>query len=242
MSEWFPRARRHRFLLPRIIVIAMLLLLSEVAYCESSEETAHDFEVMQEEVIGSGACCMDISENGEILLGFTSDDSARKRMHVNIYNNHGEYETGISFVGNGLFYSHFEEEDILIYFVREQGVYRVNRKGEVVEQKTFTGSPNKIDQAFDRGFEIQTAQGVYTYEEWYVIPFPAMQCKIAVKRTDRFDKEQVLIQRTTRRIWENTLLVWTLRIGLMGGTAWILIQVCRYYIEQWKKRREDDLI
>lgn len=81
----------------------------------------HNFEVMEEEAIGSGACCMDVNESGAFLLGFTSDDSARRRMHVNIYRDNGEYETGISFVCNGQFLSRFEGEDIWLYFVREQG-------------------------------------------------------------------------------------------------------------------------
>ena len=105
-----------------------------------------------------------------------------------------------------------------------------------------TGSPNEIYEAFDRGYEFQTDQGVYTYEEWYVIPFPDTQCEFAVKRTDRFGGEQILLQRTTRRMWENKLLVWALRMGYFGGIAWILIQVCRYYIEQRKKQKEDNLI
>lgn len=202
----------------------------------------HNFEVMEEEAIGSGVCCMDVNESGAFLLGFTSDDSARRRMHVNIYRDNGEYETGISFVCNGQFWSLFDGEDIWLYFVREKGLYRVNRKGEVVEQMTYTGSPNEIYEAFDRGYEFQTDQGVYTYEEWYVIPLPDMQCEFAVKRTDRFGGEQILLQRTTRRMWENKLLVWALRMGYFGGIAWILIQVCRYYIEQRKKQKEDNLI
>mgnify|MGYP004730031825 FL=1 len=163
-------------------------------------------------------------------------------MHVNIYRDNGEYETGISFVCNGQFWSRFEGEDIWLYFVREKGLYRVNRKGEVVEQMTYTGLPNEIYEAFDRGYEFQTDQGVYTYEEWYVVPLPDTQCEFAVKRTDRFGGEQILLQRTTRRMWENKLLVWALRMGYFGGIAWILIQVCRYYIEQRKKQKEDNLI
>lgn len=242
MGEWLSRARRHRFLLQSIIVIAMSLLLSEVVFCQSGGAMVHNFEVMEEEAIGSGACCMDVNESGAFLLGFTSDDSARRRMHVNIYRDNGEYETGISFVCNGQFWSLFEGEDIWLYFVREKGLYRVNRKGEVVEQMTYTGSPNEIYEAFDRGYEFQTDQGVYTYEEWYVIPLPDTQCEFVVKRTDQFGGEQILLQRTTRRMWENKLLVWALRMGYFGGIAWILIQVCRYYIEQRKKQKEDNLI
>lgn len=220
----------------------MSLLLSEVAFCQNSGEVAHTFEVMEEEAIGSGACCMDISESGEILLGFESDDTPRGRQHVNIYKNNGEYETGISFVCNGPFYSYFEKEDVWIYVLRDDWMYRVSRKGEIVEQRAYTGSPNKVDEIFDKGSEIQTARGLYTYEEWYVIPFPGTQCEMAVKRTDPFGKEEVLIQRTTKKIWKNQLVVWLVRIGFWGGTAWIMIQVCRYYIEQWKKPKESDLI
>lgn len=81
----------------------------------------HNFEVMEEEAIGSGACCMDVNESGAFLLGFISDDSARRRMHVNIYRDNGEYETGISFVCNGQFWIALRGRRYLALFCQREG-------------------------------------------------------------------------------------------------------------------------
>ena len=199
------------------VAAAALVLLMGQAHAQTDRWEVTDVAPLETEVIGNGARCMDVREDGGFLLGFPAGLIGDGRDHVNLYGADGTFEGGFSFRGGGDFCAGFDGEDVLIYAVRDQTLNRISRDGTVLER---------------------TRGAVYRYREWYVIPFPGMQQRIEVTRTEQ-GVEQVLLSRAVLGIWESGAAVWTVRALFFGGIAWIAWQVCAHCRRERKKRNEN---
>lgn len=222
------------------VAAAALVLLMGQAHAQTERWEVTDVAPLETEVIGNGARCMDVREDGGFLLGFPAGLIGDGRDHVNLYGADGTFEGGFSFRGGGDFCAGFDGEDVLIYAVRDQTLNRISRDGTVLERTRGAGDC-ALARALEQRDMTATAGGaVYRYREWYVIPFPGMQQRIEVTRTEQ-GVEQVLLSRAVLDVWESGAAVWAVRALFFGGIAWIIWQVCAHCRREREKRNENAL-
>lgn len=80
--------------------------------------------------------CFDVSDEGLIALGF--NDSSYKTICV--YNPDGEFKYGYSFYSSGSFGVEWDDENLLIYFVRSDVAALFNSSATCLEIKTVSNS------------------------------------------------------------------------------------------------------
>lgn len=232
--------RRGRAVRGCAVAAAALVLLTGQAHAQTERWEVTDVAPLETEVIGNGARCMDVREDGGFLLGFSAGLIGDGRDHVNLYGADGTFEGGFSFRGGGDFCAGFDGEDVLIYAVRDQTLNRISRDGTVLERTRGAGDCALARALEERAMTVAAGNAVYRYREWYVIPFPGMQQRIEVTRTEQ-GVEQVLLSRAVLGIWESGAAVWTVRALFFGGIAWIAWQVCAHYVRAREKRNENAL-
>lgn len=232
--------RRGRAVRGCAVAAAALVLLTGQAHAETERWEVTDVAPLETEVIGNGARCMDVREDGGFLLGFPAGLIGDGRDHVNLYGADGTFEGGFSFRGGGDFCAGFDGEDVLIYAVRDQTLNRISRDGTVLERTRGAGDCALARALEQRDMTVAAGGAVYRYREWYVIPFPGMQQRIEVTRTEQ-GVEQVLLSRAVLGIWESGAAVWAVRALFFGGIAWIAWQVCAHYVRAREKRNENAL-
>ena len=234
------RGRRGRALRGCAVAAAALVLLTGQVHAQTERWEVTDVAPLETEVIGNGAHCMDVREDGGFLLGFSAGLIGDGRDHVNLYGADGTFEGGFSFRGGGDFCAGFDGEDVLIYAVRDQTLNRISRDGTVLERTRGAGDCALARALEERDMTVAAGGAVYRYREWYVIPFPGMQQRIEVTRTEQ-GVEQVLLSRAVLDVWESGAAVWTVRALFFGGIAWILWQVCAHCHREREKRNENAL-
>ena len=124
--------------------------------------------------------------------------------------------------------------------MKDQLVRAISRDGTVLERTRGAGDCALARALEERDMTVAAGGAVYRYREWYVIPFPGMQQRIEVTRTEQ-GVEQVLLSRAVLDVWESGAAVWAVRALFFGGIAWIIWQVCAHCRREREKRNENAL-
>lgn len=101
----------------------------------SDEEKEHIIKtskvrLLKEEPVNEAILCFDVNKDGLIAIGTKNISDI---YYVCIYNSDGIFQYGYSFVDSGSFGIEFDNENIIIYFVRSNIVISVDPSGEVLE-------------------------------------------------------------------------------------------------------------
>lgn len=80
--------------------------------------------------------CFDVSDEGLIALGF--DDSSHKAIYV--YNAEGKFEYGYSFESDGGFGVEWDDDNLIIYFVRSDVAALFNKNAACLEMKSISST------------------------------------------------------------------------------------------------------
>ena len=75
--------------------------------------------------------CFAVKDNGDIAIGYT--DSVNNKRIICVYSSEGCYKYGYSIENSGVFGLEFDNDFLLIYFVRSRIVISINRAGTIEE-------------------------------------------------------------------------------------------------------------
>ncbi len=73
--------------------------------------------------------CFDVSDKGLIAVGISED----VKKHINVYDNNGIFKYGYSFEIYGTFGIEFDNDNIIIYTVRGDKAYLIDKNGNCLE-------------------------------------------------------------------------------------------------------------
>lgn len=99
-------------------------------FCESFQNNIN-LEITMQEPNGDGISCFDISDSEMIALG--RDTSLGK--YVYIYDSNGIFQYGYSFYDYGRFRVEWDNENIIIHFVRSDLAALIDENGKIIELK-----------------------------------------------------------------------------------------------------------
>ncbi len=101
----------------------------------SDEEKKHiiktsNVKLLKEEPVKESIQCFDVNKDDLIAIGTKNISNI---YYIGIYNSNGIFQYGYSFIDSGSFGIEFDNENIIIYFVRSDIVMSVNPNGDVLE-------------------------------------------------------------------------------------------------------------
>ncbi len=80
--------------------------------------------------------CFDVSGSGLIAVGIDEDIE----KHINIYNSDGIFQYGYSFKDSGTYGIEFDNDNLIIYFVRGDDACLIDEEGNLIEMCTIANT------------------------------------------------------------------------------------------------------
>lgn len=80
--------------------------------------------------------CFDVSNSGLIAIGIDEDTE----KHINVYDNNGTFQYGYSFETQGTYGIEFDDNNLIIYFVRGNDACLIDSEGNFIEMCVITNT------------------------------------------------------------------------------------------------------
>ncbi len=178
--------------------------------------------MIDEPVVISGFADFDVNQKGQYALAY--DGIVKDRVLV--YDAEGNWLWGFTFYNDGALYVRWNEDNILVYFVRSDVIVEVDKNGNCIGMWYVLDTPERyryVDEIFDakectvNGDTYRAEHWLFTHELIRWGKYPRL-----VKITPEGEKT-VLFDRTIGQLG-NCFLLWAVFIGFEGVAAYVFIR------------------